>query len=196
TGIAIFCALLLFLIPVNLKRGQFLMTWKYAEQLPWGVLILFGSGLTLAGAIQRTGLAEWIGVHFDGIGAWPVILVIALMTAVIIFFTELASNSATAAAFLPILASVMIGIGENPLLVAIPVAVAASCAFMLPVATPPNAIVYGSGVMSIPQMARAGFLLNVASVIVVTVVTYTLVAFLFGIEIGVVPDWAVGAAGG
>lgn len=192
TGIAIFCALLLFLIPVNLKRGQFLMTWKYAEQLPWGVLILFGSGLTLAGAIQRTGLAEWIGGHFDGIGAWPVILVIALMTAVIIFFTELASNSATAAAFLPILASVMIGIGENPLLVAIPVAVAASCAFMLPVATPPNAIVYGSGVMTIPQMARAGFLLNVAAVPVIAILTYTLVVYLFGIEFGVLPEWAVG----
>lgn len=192
TGIAIFCALLLFLIPVNLKRGQFLMTWKYAEQLPWGVLILFGSGLTLAGAIQRSGLAEWIGGHFSGIGGWPVVLVVALMTTVIIFFTELASNSATAAAFLPILASVMIGIGENPLLVAIPVAIAASCAFMLPVATPPNAIVYGSGVMTIPQMARAGFLLNIGSIIVVTILTYTLVAYLFGIEIGVVPEWAVG----
>lgn len=194
TGIAIFCALLLFLIPVNLKRGQFLMTWKYAEQLPWGVLILFGSGLSLAGAIQRSGLAEWIGGHFAGIGGWPVILVVALMTTVIIFFTELASNSATAAAFLPILASVMIGIGENPLLVAIPVAIAASCAFMLPVATPPNAIVYGSGVVTIPQMARAGFLLNIGSIIVVTILTYTLVAYLFGIEVGVVPEWAVGGS--
>ena len=194
TSIAIFCALLLFLIPVNLKRGEFLMTWKYAEQLPWGVLILFGSGLTLAGAIQRTGLAEWIGGYFEGVGGWPVILVIALVTTVIIFFTELASNSATAAAFIPILASVMIGIGENPLLVAIPVAVAASCAFMLPVATPPNAIVYGSGVMTIPQMARAGFLLNLASIAVITVITYTLVVALFGIELGVVPDWVAAAA--
>lgn len=195
TSIAIFCALLLFLIPVNLKKGEFLMTWKYAERLPWGVLILFGSGLTLAGAIQRSGLAEWIGGYLDGIGGWPVILVIALMTAVIIFFTELASNSATAAAFLPILASVMIGIGENPLLVAVPVAIAASCAFMLPVATPPNAIVYGSGIMTIPQMARAGFLLNLACIVVITALTYTLVVFLFGIEIGVVPEWAVSAVG-
>ena len=121
-------------------------------------------------------------------------LVIALMTALIIFFTELASNSATAAAFLPILASVMVGIGENPLLVAIPVTVAASCAFMLPVATPPNAIVYGSGVMTIPQMARAGFLLNIAAVPVITILTYTLVVYLFGIEFGVLPEWAVGGS--
>src|SRR5690606_10989709 len=139
-----------------------LMTWKYAEQLPWGVLILFCSGLTLAGAIQRTGLAEWIGGDFERVGGWPAILVSALVTSVIIFFTELASNSATAAASIPIRASGMIGIGENPLLVASPVAVAGSCAFLLPVAPPPNAIVYGSGVMSIPQMARAGFLLNLA----------------------------------
>ena len=154
-------------------------------------------GIRRAGeAFRGGGLAEWIGGYLDGIGGWPVILVIALMTTVIIFFTELASNSATAAAFLPILASVMIGIGENPLLVAIPVAIAASCALMLPVATPPNAIVYGSGVMTIPQMARAGFLLNLACIVVITALTYTLVVFLFGIEFGVVPEWATSAVGG
>ena len=194
TSIAIFCALLLFLLPVSVKRGEFLMTWKYAERLPWGVLILFGGGLSLAAAIQGTGLAEWMGGKFDGISVWPILLVILAMTTTIVFFTELASNSATVAAFMPILAAVMVGMGENPLLAAIPVGIAGSCAFMLPAATPPNAIVYGSGIMTIPQMAKAGFLLSVGCSVIITGLTYTLVTWLFGIEFGVLPDWAAVAA--
>jgi solute carrier family 13 (sodium-dependent dicarboxylate transporter), member 2/3/5 len=190
-GIAIFGALLLFVFPVDLRRGIFVLNWKYAEKLPWGVLILFGGGLTIASAIQRTGLAEWIGGFFAVISFWPVFLVILAVTAVILMLTELTSNSATAATFLPIMTSVAIGIGENPLLLTIPAAVAASCAFMLPVATPPNAIVYGSGVITIPQMARAGLTLNIAFIFIITILTYTLVAFMFGIELGVVPDWAL-----
>lgn len=189
-GIAIFGALLLFVLPASLKNRVFVMDWQHAERLPWGVLVLFGGGLTLASAIQGTGLAEWIGGFFDGISGWPVLFVIALGAAVIVMLTELTSNSATAAAFLPILASVAVGIGQNPLLLAVPVAVAASCAFMLPVATPPNAIVYGSGIMTIPQMARAGMLLNIAFVIIITGITYTLVVLVFGVEFGVVPEWA------
>ena len=186
-GIAIFGALLLFLIPVKASKGQFLLTWKAAERLPWGVLILFGGGLTLAGAIHRTGLAEWLGGYFGILSGWPVILIILIVCMVIIMFTELASNSATAAAFLPIMGSVAIGIGENPLILAIPVAVVASCAFMLPVATPPNAIVYGSGVMSIPEMAKAGLVLNVFFAILVTLLTYYLFTLILGIDMGVIP---------
>jgi solute carrier family 13 (sodium-dependent dicarboxylate transporter), member 2/3/5 len=190
-GIAIFGALLLFVLPVDLKRGVFILNWKYAEQLPWGVLILFGGGLTLAGAIHRTGLAEWLGGFFTALDHWPVLLIILATVAAIIVLTELTSNSATAAAFLPIMASVAVGIGQNPLLLAVPVAVAASCAFMLPVATPPNAIVYGSGIMTIPQMARGGMWLNLAFVFLLTALTYTVVTLVFGIQIGVVPDWAL-----
>lgn len=186
-GIAIFGALLLFLIPVNLGKAVFLMRWKDAEELPWGVLILFGGGLTLAGAIQRTGLAEWVGGHFGVLGGWPVVLTIFIIAGVIIMFTELASNSATAAAFLPVIGSVAIGIGQDPLLFAVPIAMVASCAFMLPVATPPNAIVYGSGVMTIPQMSKAGLALNLFFAILISVLTYTLFAYLLGIEIGNVP---------
>jgi solute carrier family 13 (sodium-dependent dicarboxylate transporter), member 2/3/5 len=189
-GIAIFGALLLFMIPVDPRRGVFLLSWKYAEQLPWGVLLLFGGGLSLAGAIQRTGLAEWIGSGFSGISHWPVFLILLAVIAAIILLTELTSNSATAAAFLPIMASVAVGIGQNPLLLAIPIALAASCAFMLPVATPPNAIVYGSGVMTIPQMARAGLWLNVAFTVLLALLTYTVVVLVFGIELGTVPAWA------
>lgn len=188
-GIAIFGAILLFLIPVNIQKGTFMLSWKAAERLPWGVLILFGGGLTLAGAIQRTGLAEWIGGYFGILSGWPVILIILIVAFVIIMFTELASNSATAAAFLPIMGSVAIGIGENPLLLAVPVAIVASCAFMLPVATPPNAIVYGSNVMTIPEMARAGLVLNVFFAILITLLTYYLFTIILGIDIGVVPEF-------
>ncbi|MEX2601360.1 MAG: DASS family sodium-coupled anion symporter [Balneolaceae bacterium] len=186
-GIAIFGAVILFLIPVDLKRGIFLMRWKDAEELPWGVLILFGGGLTLAGAIQRTGLAEWVGGFFGVLSGWHVLFIILIVSLVIIMFTELASNSATAAAFLPVIASVAIAIGQDPLLLAVPVAIVASCAFMLPVATPPNAIVYGSGVMSIPEMAKAGLALNFFFAILVTLLTYFLFTAILGIEIGTIP---------
>lgn len=186
-GIAIFGALLLFLIPVDLSKSVFLLQWKDAEELPWGVLILFGGGLSLAGAIQETGLAEWVGGYFGVLEGWPIILTLIIISGIIIMFTELASNSATAAAFLPVVGSVAIGIGQDPLLFAVPVAIVASCAFMLPVATPPNAIVYGSGVMSIPQMARAGLALNIFFAVLVAVLTYFLFTGLLGIELGSIP---------
>ncbi|WP_265767022.1 SLC13 family permease [Fodinibius salsisoli] len=187
-SIAIFGALLLFIIPVNLKKSIFLMRWKDAEDLPWGVLILFGGGLSLAGAIQKTGLAEWVGGYFEILGGWPVILIIFVISGIILMFTELASNSATAAAFLPVIGSVAIGIGQDPLLFAVPVTMVASCAFMLPVATPPNAIVYGSGIMDIPQMARAGLVLNMFFAILITLLTYFAFTLILGIDIGVVPE--------
>lgn len=190
-GIAIFGALLLFVLPVNVKDGVFLMNWKSAESLPWGVLILFGGGLTLAGAIQDTGLAVWIGEYFDVVGNWPILLVLVIVTGAIITLTELTSNSATAASFLPIMGALALGIGENPLLFLVPIAIGASCAFMLPVATPPNAVVYGSGVMSIPEMAKAGFVLNIIFTLLIALLTYTLIALVLGIDIGVVPDWAM-----
>ena len=187
-SIAIFGTLLLFLIPVDLKKGIFLMNWTEAKKVPWGVLILFGGGLTLAGAIQRTGLAEWVGGYFTIISAWPVLLILVIIAFIIIMFTEMASNSATAAAFLPVIGSVAIVIGQNPLLFAIPVTMVASCAFMLPVATPPNAIVYGSGLISIPQMTRAGFMLNIFFTLIISILGYYLFTALLGIDIGVVPE--------
>lgn len=187
-SIAIFGALLLFLIPVDLKKARFLMRWRDAEKLPWGVLILFGGGLSLAGAIQHTGLAEWVGGYFVILGGWPVILILLIIAGIIIMFTELASNSATAASFLPVIGAVAISIGQDPLLFAVPVTMAASCAFMLPVATPPNAIVYGSGVMTIPQMTRAGLVLNLFFSVLITLLTYFLFTMFLGIDIGVVPE--------
>jgi solute carrier family 13 (sodium-dependent dicarboxylate transporter), member 2/3/5 len=182
-GIAMLGAVLLFLLPIDLKKGRFLLDWASAERLPWGVLILFGGGLTLAGAIQRTGLAEWIGGFLGAISGWPILFVLVLVTLVILLLTELTSNSATAAAFLPVMGALAMGIGQDPLLLAVPVAVAASCAFMLPVATPPNAIVYGSGEISIPEMARAGLALNLVFTVLIALLTYLLVPLVLGFEI-------------
>ena len=189
TSIAIAAALATFIVPVSLKEGEFLMDWQTAERLPWGVLLLFGGGLALAGAITATGLAEWIGAAMAGLQAWPLLLTVVLLTTVIIFLTELTSNTATAAAFLPLVASLAIGLGENPLLLLVPAALAASCAFMLPVATPPNAIVYGSGYVTIPQMARAGIWLNMLFIALITLIVYTLVLVAFGVELGTLPAW-------
>ena len=191
-GIAMTGAVALFALPVDLRRGVFVLDWEWARRLPWGVLILFGGGLSLAAAISDTGLAAWIGGRMDLLASWPPLLIVVAVVAVIIFLTELTSNTATAAAFIPILASVAVGIGQDPLLLAVPATLAASCAFMLPVATPPNAIVYGSSFVTVPQMARAGIVLNALFVLLVTLMAYLLLPVVLGVELGVVPEWATG----
>lgn len=189
-GIAVAAALLLFALPVDLRKGIFVLNWEWARRLPWDVLVLFGGGLSLAAMITRTGLAEWIGGALGGIQGLHIVLVMGIVTLVIIFLTELTSNTATAAAFVPLVASLAIGIGENPLLLVIPATLAASCAFMLPVATPPNAIVYGSGFVTIPQMARAGFVLNLLFLVLITALVYGLVILVFGVAAAGVPELA------
>ena len=169
-GIAMISALFLFLLPSGdrEKRGA-LLEWKDAqENVPWGLLVLFGGGLSLANAVQATGLAVWMGNLIpQGIS---IVLIVILVVTMIIFLTELTSNMATTATFLPVVAAIAIQSDFNPLLVTAAVALAASCAFMLPVATPPNAIVFGSGLIRVPQMARAGFLINVLGILVVSFV--------------------------
>jgi sodium-dependent dicarboxylate transporter 2/3/5 len=184
TGIAIAAALLFFVLPSGLKKGQFLLTWEYAERLPWGVLLLFGGGLSLAAAVASSGLAEWIGGELNGLASWPVLVLVVAVTALIIFLTELTSNIATAATFLPVVAALAVGLGQPPLLLAIPAVLAASCAFMLPVATPPNAIVFASGYLTIPQMVRAGLWLNVLGIVVVVGTVYALMCLVFGVYAG------------
>jgi sodium-dependent dicarboxylate transporter 2/3/5 len=189
-GIAMGGAVVLFMIPVDWQNGTFVLDWETAVELPWGVLLLFGGGLSLASAVERTGLASWIGEQFGALGALPIVLLILAVTLTIVLLTELTSNTATTAAFLPIMASVAVGVGQSPYLLIVPAALAASCAFMLPVATPPNAIVYGSEVMTIPDMARAGAVLNALFVVLITAVAYGLAPLVLGVEIGVVPPWA------
>ncbi|MDP3717190.1 MAG: DASS family sodium-coupled anion symporter [Acidobacteriota bacterium] len=179
TGIAIAGGLSLFIVPLTWRPLRVALTWTQAEQLPWSVLILFGGGLSLAAAIQQTGLAGWIGGELSALSGWPVFVVVLAVTTVVIFLTELTSNTATAAAFLPVVASLAVGIGADPLLLAIPTALAASCAFMLPVATPPNAIVYGTGALTIPQMAHAGIWLNLFFIALLPLMVYYLAGLVF-----------------
>jgi sodium-dependent dicarboxylate transporter 2/3/5 len=188
-GIAIAGGLLLFVIPVSRREGACL-DWKSAKGLPWEVLVLFGGGLSLAAAFRSTGLADGLGGALRGLDAFPLLVLVAATTIALIFLTELTSNTASTAAFLPILASLAVGIGENPLFLVVPAAAAASCAFMLPVATPPNAIVYASGQVTVPQMARAGIVLNLLFAILIPFVTYALVIAVFGADPGTLPDWA------
>ena len=169
-GIAMISALFLFLLPSgNKEKKGALLEWKDAQENgPWGLLVLFGGGLSLANAVQATGLAVWMGNLIpQGIS---IVLIVILVVTMIIFLTELTSNMATTATFLPVVAAIAIQSDFNPLLVTAAVALAASCAFMLPVATPPNAIVFGSGLIRVPQMARAGFLINVLGILVVSFV--------------------------
>jgi sodium-dependent dicarboxylate transporter 2/3/5 len=181
TTIAIVGALSLFFIPNGVRKNGFILTWEYAERLPWGVLLLFGGGLSLAAAVAGSGLAEWIGSELSGLQGWPVFLLVLTVTVLIIFLTELTSNIATAATFLPVVAALAVSLGQNPLLLAIPAMLAASCAFMLPVATPPNAIVFGSGYLTIPQMVRAGIWLNLIGVVVILAAVYLLTNVVFGV---------------
>lgn len=189
-GIAIFASVVLFMIPSGNHDSEGLLIWSDTKRLPWGVLILFGGGLSMASAISNTGLASWIGNGIGGLSTWPIVLIIIIVIALMIFLTEMTSNTASTAAFLPILASVAIGLGQNPLLLAIPIVFGASCAFMLPVATPPNAIVYGSGKITIPEMSKAGLWLNLIFIGILSLASLTLISWVFGVEIGVIPEWA------
>ena len=172
--IAMAGGLALFLIPSGHADDKLLLRWKYAEKLPWGVLILFGGGLTLAQSVRETGLAEWLGGTLHAVAALPTIGLVIIIATMIIFLTELTSNIATTSTFLPVVGAVAIEAGIDPIVLAVPVTLAASCAFMLPVATPPNAIVFGSGLLTIPKMARAGLALNLIGVVLVSLVALTL----------------------
>jgi sodium-dependent dicarboxylate transporter 2/3/5 len=189
-AIAMTGAIVLFLIPINLKKNEFVMDWHWAAKMPWGVLILFGGGLAMAAGFKDTKLADWIGSQVGLLSNAPILILVIAVTTLIIFLTELTSNTATAAMVMPILSAVAIGLGQSPLLLIVPAAIAASCAFMLPVATPPNAIVFGSGYVTIPQMVKSGFGLNIIGIVLTVAVTYLLVIPLFGVVLNEVPAWA------
>jgi len=174
SGIALIGAMSLFIIPNSQKDGGCLMTWPRAVTLPWGVLLLFGGGLSLAGAISKSGLADIVGGGLVGLEGFPTIVLIAAVTTLIVFLTEITSNTATTAVFLPIVATVAASTGIAPLELTITVALAASCAFMMPVATPPNAIIFASERLTVVQMAKAGFLLNLIAIAVIILITLAL----------------------
>ena len=179
TGIAMTGALLLFIVPSGDQIQPRLMTWSDVSRLPWGVLILFGGGLSLASAISNTGLAGWLGESLSPIADYGLVWLVVAVTLLVIFLTELTSNVATTATFLPVIGAMAVQAGIDPLLLCVPVTLAASCAFMLPVATPPNAIVFSSGLLTIPQMIRAGFLLNLISVLLISTIAIGLAPVIF-----------------
>lgn len=183
-GIAMTGAMLMFVTPIDWKRGRFALRWQDAEKMPWSVLVLFGGGLSLAAAIQQTGLAAAIGNAMSAFAAWPIVLVTVIVALVVVFLTELTSNTATAATFLPVVASVAVGMGRDPMFLAIPAAMAAGLAFMLPAGTPPNALIFGTGRLTIPIMARAGVLLNLIFVAIINLVVYAIALRVFGLSAG------------
>ena len=182
-GISLTAAIVLFCLPVDFKRGIFVLTWKQAVKLPWAILILLGGGLSLAGAIKTTGVAEFIGRAVSGFQNIPVPVMVLLVGVIVIFATELSSNMATVATFIPIFAAVAVGFGVSPILLIIPTAIAASFAFMMPVATPPNAIIFASGEITIPQMCKAGFWLNLVGIGLIMLLMYSVIIPMMGIEI-------------
>ena len=170
------------------------MDWEATKTLPWGVLLLFGGGLSLAGMIQKQGVSHYLGQWADRMSGWPIGILVAGICLGILLLTELTSNTGTAATFLPIIGAIAVSLGENPLLLLIPTALAANCSFMMPVGTPPNAIVFASGQLTLPQMARAGWLLNLLVVPLVVAVVWFLGPWVFGIQTGVLPDWVAPVA--
>ncbi|RCV87035.1 SLC13 family permease [Billgrantia montanilacus] len=186
-GIAVLAAVMLFVVPARWKEGRFLLDWESARNLPWGVLLLVGGGLSLGSAIETSGLAAVVAQGLSAFGQWPVWSLVAMTVVAVMLMSHVTSNTATAAAILPLTASLAASLGASPLLLSVPVAMAASCAFMLPVATPPNAVVFASGKVRVIDMMRAGALVSVVAVVVIILFLYALAMPVLGF------GWASGA---
>ena len=182
TAIAITGAVLLFLIP-SAEKGSMLMDWKTAMRLPWGILILFGGGLALAEGFMESGLSQWIGLSFQGLQNAPVVLVVLAVAAAVNFMTEITSNVATVSLLLPILASIAPALGLHPYVLMMAATISASCAFMLPVATPPNAVIFSSGIIRIRVMARHGFAMNLIAIAITVALVMALLPRVWGIPV-------------
>lgn len=177
-GIAMMATVALFVTPIDWGENRFVLEWRDTDRLPWGILLLFGGGLSLADALASTGIIDLIGSQFSHLKDANVFIILGLAT-VSLLLTEVMSNVALVTIFLPVVGGIAQGAGINPLEVCIPVTMAASCAFMLPMSTPPNAIVFASGHVSIPQMFKAGIWLNIITVLLISFVVYPLVKWIF-----------------
>ncbi len=181
SSIAIFAAITLFLIPTKSNNGGTILQWSNLRDLPWGILILLGGGLSLAAAVKANGVTEFIGAQATILSIMPPLLILLIIVSAVVFLTELTSNTATTATLVPVLAAIAPALNIHPYLLVIPAAVAASCAFMLPIATPPNAIVFGSGHIQMQEMRKTGFWLNLACILILTTIAYSLGNFLIEI---------------
>ncbi len=189
-SVAIAMAILLFVVPSGREKGERIMDWPTTSKLPWNIVLLFGGGFALASGFKESGLSMWVGDQLAGALSLHPLLIIAALSLLITFLTELTSNTATAEMLLPILAALAVSIRINPLLLMIPGTLSCSLAFMLPVATPPNAIIFGSGRVRIGDMARTGILLNIIGVFLVTLATWWIARAVFGIDLTQLPGWA------
>ena len=180
TIIAVIAGILLFILPASKSKNRKLINWEEAVKLPWGILLLFGGGLALAQGFKTSGLAEWIGGQLTLLEGASIFILLLFLIALVNFLTEITSNLATTAMILPILAPLSLVLDVNPFILMVGATVAASCAFMLPVATPPNAVVFGSGYLRIPDMAKTGVWMNLFSIIFLTIIVYFLLPILWG----------------
>lgn len=189
--VAVFFAVLLFVIPVDRKAGEYALDWDWAQRIPWGVLLLFGGGFAIAQGFSDTGLVEWAGGHLSVLSGFPLLVILMILCASVTFLTEFTSNTALATIMLPILAvTATQGLHVHPLVLLVPATLSASMAFMMPVATPPNALVFGSGHVTVSQMARAGLVLNLVGIILVVALTYFVVIPALNITPGELPTWS------
>jgi sodium-dependent dicarboxylate transporter 2/3/5 len=185
--VAIFVASFLFIIPARDETR--ILDWATARKLPWGIVILFGGGFALAGAFKDSGLSAWVGQQLYSLKDLPPVLTIASVSTVVTFLTELTSNTATSQMVLPILAALGTAIGKNPLLLMVPATLASSFAFLMPVATPPNAIIFGTGRVKVMDMVKVGIIFEFIGILIITLGIIILGPIL-GIDLNTMPDWA------
>jgi sodium-dependent dicarboxylate transporter 2/3/5 len=189
--VAITLAVVLFVIPArNTGKGERILNWNTASRLPWNIVLLFGGGFALAKGFVDSGLSMWLGDQLKGAGDLNPYLLLTTICGTMTFVTELTSNTATTEMTLPVLAGLATAIQVNPLFLMIPMTISCSCAFMMPVATPPNAIIFGTQRLKISQMAKTGLALNLIGMGVIVLVMYLLGATMWDIDLGSMPDWA------
>ncbi|PAD35555.1 SLC13 family permease [Terribacillus saccharophilus] len=188
TTIAVLAGVILFLIPSMNKKGQRILDWDVSKELPWGVLLLFGGGLAIAAGFTSSGLSQWMGDQLTVLEGLNIFVIIIISTTLVLFLTEITSNTATATMILPVMASLALALDVHPYAIMVPAAMAANCAFMLPVGTPPNAIIFASGKITIAEMVRTGFVLNIFTLILVILGVFALVGPLWGLELNVYPE--------
>lgn len=181
--IAIIATVVLFTLPTRRADERRIMQWEDSKKIPWGILLLFSGGLAIAAGFVETGLSGWIGEQLRALDGVDVILIILLATALVLFMTEITSNAATATMILPVMAAFAIALGIHPFALMVPCAMAANCAFMLPVGTPPNAILFGTGKVTIMEMVKTGFWLNIAALLLIVAAVLYVLPSLWGIDL-------------
>jgi len=185
--IAMTAAVIMFVTPVNISKGQFLVDSEAFKKIPWDVLVLVGGGLALGSALNSSGVSQYVAANMESVSTMSTIMIIAVCSTVVMLITQLASNTATANTFIPLGISIAVGVGQHPMMIAVPMAIGAGLAFSLPVSTPPNAIVFGSGMIRIPDMFKVGILANFIGIGIAIVVMYVMMPFAFGIKQGEMP---------